>query len=267
MAKKTSPAKPRANTQGKDFHIELLNGPQKCAWASFQQHDVLFLLGPAGCGKTFLATAFAIKSLLAKEKTKIVLTRPIVEAGESLGFLPGNFEEKVNPYMMPIFDCMDKLIGKTSPHREKVTAASEVAPLAFMRGRTFDNAVCLFDEAQNATMTQLKLFLTRFGENSKIIITGDPNQSDLRGPVALAECVQRLRGVPGIGVIEFKANSIVRHPLIGKILEQLEDKSLLDPEPENEPLPDNLTFYPREEEDEVDDDGIEDFEWEDEGDA
>lgn len=172
---------PRA-TQGKDFHIELLNTAQKLAWQAFQQHDVLFLIGPAGTGKTFLATAFAVKSFLAKECSKIVITRPIVEAGESLGFLPGDFEEKVNPYMMPMYDCMDKLLGREGPHRERVLQGTEVAPIAYMRGRTFDESVCIFDKAQNASMKQLKLFLTRFGQNSKIIITGDPSQTDLQGP-------------------------------------------------------------------------------------
>lgn len=218
---RTSSKTPQHTPQGKDFHIELLNTAQKMAWAAFQQHDVLFLIGPAGTGKTFLATAFAIKRLLTKECGKIVLTRPIVESGESLGFLPGDFEEKVNPYMMPMYDCMDKLLGKDGPLKEKVLHASEVAPIAYMRGRTFDNAVCIFDEAQNASLTQLKLFLTRFGENSKIIITGDPNQSDLPGPVALSEVIRKLQDIPGIGIVEFKSNSIVRHPLIGSILEKL----------------------------------------------
>lgn len=224
MPKKTSSAtrSPKQHApQGKDFHIELLNTSQKLAWAAFQQHDVLFLLGPAGTGKTFLATAFAVKNFLAKECSKIVLTRPIVEAGEKLGFLPGDFEAKVNPYMMPMYDCMDKLVGREGPYREKVLAGCEVAPLAFMRGRTFDNAVCLLDEAQNCTMPQIKMFLTRFGEGSKIVVTGDPNQSDIPGPCALREVVQKLADLPGVGVVEFKKNSIVRHPLISGILDRL----------------------------------------------
>lgn len=258
MPKKTGPNKPRANTQGKDFHIELLNGTQKAAWASFLQHDVLFLLGPAGTGKTFLAVAFAIKQILAKEQSKVILTRPIVESGESLGYLPGTFEEKVNPYMMPMYDCMDKLIGRDGPHREKIIQASEIAPIAYMRGRTFNNSICIFDEAQNATLSQLKLFMTRFGENSKIIITGDPNQSDLRGPVALSECVRRLSGVPGIGIVEFKANSIVRNPLIASILEKLEENHE-EPAPVKQELgalPKITDLYPEEE-----DDLEEDFDW------
>lgn len=222
MPKKTSnPSRPVRVPQGKDFHIELLNTAQKLAWQAFQQHDVLFLIGPAGTGKTFLATAFAVKSFLAKECSKIVITRPIVEAGESLGYLPGDFEEKVNPYMMPMYDCMDKLLGREGVHREKVLHGTEVAPIAYMRGRTFDNSVCIFDEAQNASLKQLKLFLTRFGENSKIIITGDPSQSDLPGPVALSEVVRKLSEIVGVGIVEFKSNSIVRHPMVAQIVEKL----------------------------------------------
>ena len=191
------------------------------AWAAFEQQDVLFLLGPAGMGKTHLATAFAISEIISKRRQRIILTRPIVEAGESLGFLPGTFEEKVNPYMLPLFDCIGKLVGWEGPQREKIDRSLEIAPVAYLRGRTFDHSVCIFDEAQNATATQLKLFLTRFGENSKIIVTGDPNQSDLHGPVALVEIVNKLQAVPGIGIIEFNNSNIVRHPLVATILEKL----------------------------------------------
>lgn len=209
---------------GGNFYINFKNEAQSLAWAAFKQHDVLFLIGPAGCGKSFLACAFAIEQILSKEsgRNRIILTRPIVESGESLGFLPGEFEEKVEPYMMPMYDCIDKLVGKQGPWRDRVEQSLEVAPIAYMRGRTFDDAVCIFDEAQNASLLQLKLFLTRFGENSKIIITGDPTQSDLVGRVALMEVMQKLKDVPGVGVVEFKANSIVRHPMIGKIIEKLE---------------------------------------------
>lgn len=205
----------------KAFHLEFLNSAQKMAWAAFEQQDVLFLLGPAGTGKTHLATAFAISEIISKRRQRIILTRPIVEAGESLGFLPGTFEEKVNPYMLPLFDCIGKLVGWEGPQREKIDRSLEIAPVAYLRGRTFDHSICIFDEAQNATVTQLKLFLTRFGENSKIIITGDPNQSDLKGPVALVEIVSKLQAVPGIGIIEFSNANIVRHPLVATILEKL----------------------------------------------
>lgn len=272
MPRKTQNTKPSVNTRGsntsKTYHLELLNVAQKLAWANFQKHDVLFLSGPAGTGKTFLAVAFAVQELLAKKVSKIVLTRPIVESGESLGFLPGDFEQKVNPYMMPMFDVLDKLVGREgSPQRDKVMSCVEIAPIAYMRGRTFDDSICIFDEAQNASMTQLKLFLTRFGQNSKLIINGDPAQSDLRGPVALSEVIEKLEGVPGIGTIEFKANSIVRHKLIGDILARLEPKpqevvfnGVKDDERESTDITD---LYPTAEEydeydldDEYDDDGI-----------
>jgi len=227
MPKKNTTASKVKVSSGKDFHVEWLNTAQKLAWNAFQQHDVLFLIGPAGTGKTFLAMSFAIKQLLAKDVSKIVLTRPIVEAGESLGYLPGTFEEKVNPYMMPLFDAMDKLVGREGPYREKILQSTEIAPLAYLRGRTFENAVCIFDEAQNASFAQLKLFLTRFGENAKVIVTGDPRQSDLRGPVALTKVVDKLKEVSGIGMVEFKANSIVRHALVGKILEKLEEEEVV----------------------------------------
>lgn len=214
------PAKPTYG--GKNFHIEFKNELQSAAWSTFQQNDVLFLVGPAGCGKTFLASAFAIEQVLNRQRSRIILTRPIVEAGESLGYLPGEFEEKVHPYMMPLYDCMDTLVGREGPQRDRIDEAVEVAPLAYMRGRTFHDAICIFDEAQNASMMQLKLFLTRFGDNSKLVITGDPTQSDIAGKVALVEVIQKLRGTEGIGVIEFKNNSIVRHKLVGKMLEKLE---------------------------------------------
>jgi len=212
----------RASQTGGNFHIEFKNDAQGLAYAAFKQHDVLFLIGPAGTGKSYLACAFAIEQILSKERRKIVLTRPIVESGESLGYLPGEFEEKVHPYMMPMYDCIDKLVGREGAWRDKINQALEICPLAYMRGRTFDNAVCIFDEAQNATMMQLKLFLTRFGENSKIVVTGDPTQSDLAGDVALTNVMHRLSDVKGVGVVQFKANSIVRHPLVSKIIEKLE---------------------------------------------
>lgn len=227
QANKQQQQKAPATGKRQPFHLEFLNQAQKMAWGAFDQHDVLFLLGPAGCGKTHLACAFAISEIIAKRKRKCVLTRPIVEAGESLGFLPGTFDEKVNPYMMPMYDCIEKCVGREGTNKEIMDRSIEVAPIAYMRGRTFDNAVCIFDEAQNATKSQLKLFMTRFGENSKIIITGDPLQSDLRPEQqGLMHVVKRLEDLPGVGIIYFKANSIVRHPLISAILEKLEDKEL-----------------------------------------
>lgn len=218
---KAKPQKPVQQSGQRNFHIDFKNEAQALAWAAFKQHDVLFLIGPAGTGKSFLACAFAVEQILNRERKRVILTRPIVESGESLGFLPGEFEEKVHPYMLPMYDCMDKLVGREGPWRERMDNAIEVAPIAYMRGRTFDDSVCIFDEAQNASMLQLKLFLTRFGENSKVIITGDPTQSDIVGKVALVEVMQKLRGTEGIGVVEFKSNSIVRHSLVGKIIDKL----------------------------------------------
>lgn len=232
MARKNVDQKPSnggSNSGGKrsgsPFHLEFKNQAQKMAWGAFDQHDVLFLLGPAGTGKTHLACAFAIGEVLAKCKKRIILTRPIVEAGESLGFLPGTFDEKVNPYMLPMYDCINKCVGVEGPQREIINRSIEVAPIAYMRGRTFDDAICIFDEAQNATKSQLKLFMTRFGDNSKIIITGDPMQSDIAGgSSSLVQIVKKLEDLQGIGVIHFKASSIVRHPLIASIIEKFEEE-------------------------------------------
>lgn len=207
----------------KSFHLEFLNTTQKMAWAAFERHDVLFLIGPAGTGKSFLATAFAISEILEKKKQRIVLTRPIVQSGEQLGFLPGDIDQKTDPYMLPLYDCIGKLVGYEGTQRERIDHAIDRAPLAFMRGRTFTDSVCIFDEAQNASFMQLKLFLTRLGENSKLIITGDPDQSDLPGSSsgALADVVGRLAPEQGVGIIEFTNSNIVRHPLVGRILERL----------------------------------------------
>lgn len=219
-------AKSRTASRKKNskFHMEFLNTHQQIAYGAYQQHDIIFLLGPAGVGKTHLAMSFAINDILAGDKSKVVLTRPIVEAGESLGYLPGDFEEKVNPYMLPMFDCLEKMVGKgETPQKDTLKRAIEVAPLAYMRGRTFDDSVCIFDEAQNATKTQLKLFLSRLGKDSKMIITGDPNQSDRHsvGDVHLEDVVHRLENVKGVSIIRFDNSAIVRHELVGKILDKL----------------------------------------------
>ena len=209
------------------FRFEFLNSAQRAAWGAFDKHDVLFLLGPAGTGKTQLACAFAMSEILAKKREKIVLTRPVVEAGESLGFLPVTMEEKLNPYMMPMYDCIDMCIGKDSVERDIINKSIEIAPIAYCRGRTFQESICIFDEAQNATKTQLKLFMTRFGKNSKLIITGDPEQSDIRdGNTTLLEVANKMEELPGVGVIRFKACSIVRHPLIAGILEKFEEMNV-----------------------------------------
>jgi phosphate starvation-inducible protein PhoH len=197
-------------------------GEKDCVCITVSNADGLYLTNNfIVTHNSYLATAFAINEILQGNKKRIVLTRPIVESGRSLGYLPGTFEEKVNPYMMPLFDCIKKLVGENNPQRDLVNASIEIAPLAYMRGRTFDDAICIFDEAQNASEMELKLFMTRFGENSKLIIDGDPSQSDLMGPVALVEVMKKLENVPGIGTVRFKTDSIVRHPLVAKVIERL----------------------------------------------
>lgn len=203
------------------FRLDFLNSDQRLAWAAYQQHDVIFLIGPAGTGKTHLSMAFAIYDILQRSKSRIILTRPIVEAGESLGYLPGEFEEKVSPYMMPLYDAMHKLIGGDERQKELIGLSIEVAPLAYLRGRNFDDAVCIFDEAQNATTAQLKLYLSRLGQNAKIIVAGDPQQTDLRDS-GLLNVVDRVETIPGVGVIRFNKESIIRHPLVAAILEAIE---------------------------------------------
>lgn len=206
------------------FHMEFLTASQKMAWTAFQRHDVLFISGVAGTGKSYMAMSFAINEIINGDKEKIVLTRPIVEAGESLGYLPGDFMEKVNPYMMPLYDALNQLVGRDEQQVRQVEEAIEIAPIAYLRGRSWQNAICILDEAQNCTMAQLKLFLTRFGKNSKIIVTGDPKQSDLgKDHVDFVKVMSRLESVPGIGIVQFPAEDVVRHPLIVKILEKLED--------------------------------------------
>lgn len=213
-----------SNSNGR-LHIDFINSLQKVAYAEYLQHDMLFLLGAAGTGKTFLASAFGLRDVLEKNKKKIILTRPIVEAGEKLGHLPGGIQEKVDPYVRPVYDCIFELMnGMPKEEFDRFLADYiELAPIAYMRGRNFNNAVCIFDEAQNATMTQLILFLTRLGKNSKMIITGDPTQSDLYcdGEIPLVNLVKQLETLPGIAIITFGEELIVRHPLVAAILKKV----------------------------------------------
>ena|SRR5271166_2925013 len=214
------PNKQQGSNKQRPFHLEWKNSSQKLAYMTFEQHDALFLVGPAGTAKTHLAVAFAISEIINKKRKRIVLTRPMVEAGgEKLGFLPGTFEEKINPYLLPIFDCMDIIVGRETPDRERINKSIDIVPMAYLRGRTFHDSICILDEAQNANEEQLKLFMTRLGLNSKMIITGDPTQSDLRGDGAFGRVVQAMKdGIHGIGVVEFNEACIVRHELVAKIL-------------------------------------------------
>lgn len=206
----------------KPFDIQLRTETQNLAWQTMNDKLVTFLLGAAGSGKTFLAMAYAINAVLTRQAEKIVLTRPIVESGEKLGFLPGSFGEKVNPYMQPLYDALEVMVGKGGSQREVINKSLVLAPLCYMRGRTFDNAICVFDEAQNASYMQLKLFLSRFGQNTQFIVTGDPDQSDLyQRDVPLMDVVKKLQPVNEIGVIRFDNADVVRHPLVAKILKKL----------------------------------------------
>lgn len=221
-AKKRQDQQEKAKAALTPCDIEWRTETQRRAWQTLNENDITFLLGSAGSGKTFLAMAFAINEVLSKRATSIVLTRPIVDAGEKLGYLPGSFGEKVNPYMQPLYDAMDTLLGKFGPKRDFVNRAVVLAPLCYLRGRTFNDSVCVFDEAQNATYTQFKLFLSRFGQNSKIIVTGDPQQTDLPvSPPPMNEVVTKLKGISGIDVVQFAHSDVVRHPLVAAMLKKL----------------------------------------------
>lgn len=194
------------------------------------ENDIVFGLGPAGTGKTFLAVAQALQALQSGRVSKIILTRPAVEAGEKLGFLPGSFADKVDPYLQPLADSLNKLIGKGTVGRWKKEGRIEIAPLAYMRGRTLEDAYVIVDEAQNCTWKQLIMALTRLGEGSRAVLTGDISQSDLmKGQSGLGPIVQALRHVEGIGVHEFGPEDVVRHPLVARIIEALADLGSVTP--------------------------------------
>ncbi|MEJ0009993.1 MAG: PhoH family protein [Alphaproteobacteria bacterium] len=189
------------------------------------ENDMVFALGPAGTGKTYVAVAMAVYYFLNKKVERIILSRPAVEAGERLGFLPGDMKEKIDPYMRPLYDALFDMMPA-----EKVNAAIEngeieLAPLAFMRGRTFSNAFVILDEAQNTTRTQMKMFLTRMGERSRIVVTGDLSQVDLPKDVksGLADCIPKIEHIPGIETVRFSDGDVVRHPLAAKIIKAYDE--------------------------------------------
>jgi phosphate starvation-inducible protein PhoH and related proteins len=189
-----------------------------------RENDIVFAVGPAGTGKTYLAVAFAVASLKNNEVTKIVLTRPAVEAGESLGFLPGDLKEKIDPYLRPLYDALDDMIPAEKLRGYIEKRVIEIAPLAYMRGRTLNNAFVILDEAQNASAMQMKMFLTRLGPNSRAIVTGDVTQIDLptRQSSGLVQIQEVLRDVEGIAFVYFDRNDVVRHRLVKDIIDAYE---------------------------------------------
>ena len=191
---------------------------------TYQQNDLTFALGPAGTGKTYIAIALAVRALKNKEVRKIILSRPAVEAGEKLGFLPGDMKDKIDPYLQPLYDALEDMIPAVKLKEYMESNVIQIAPLAFMRGRTLSDAVIVLDEAQNTTTHQIKMFLTRLGMGSKMIITGDVTQIDLpRTSVSgLVQALAVLKGVPGIGLVEFGKKDIVRHHLVQRIVEAYE---------------------------------------------
>ena len=188
-------------------------------------HDIIFALGPAGTGKTYIAVAQAVAQLITGSVQRLILSRPAVEAGEKLGFLPGDMKDKVDPYLRPLYDALYDCMPPEQVERRLASGEIEVAPIAFMRGRTLADAFVILDEAQNTTPMQMKMFLTRFGQNSRMVVCGDPRQVDIPGGVAqsgLADAVRRLEGVEGIATVRFTSKDVVRHPIVGRIVDAYE---------------------------------------------
>ncbi len=214
-----------------DVYENILRGSRKTIRAKnlaqrryvdlMQKHDVAFAVGPAGTGKTYLAMAMAVSALNRKEVSRIILTRPAVEAGERLGFLPGDLAEKVDPYMRPLYDALRDMMDMEKAERLIEKGTIEVAPLAFMRGRTLNDSCVILDEAQNTTGEQMKMFLTRLGDNSNAIITGDVTQIDLPTGTqsGLVEATRVLKSVRGVGIMQFEPTDVVRHPLVQSIIQ------------------------------------------------
>ena len=194
---------------------------------ALKENDIVMSLGPAGTGKSFLAVSVAITLLMEKKIDRVILSRPAVEAGEKLGFLPGDMKEKVDPYLRPLYDALYELFGVDKIDKKIETGEIEIAPLAFMRGRTLKNCFAILDEAQNATETQIKMFLTRIGENSKLVVNGDPSQVDLinKAHSGLMKSKNILKDLEEIKIIEFYHNDVVRHPLVSKIIKAYQNKN------------------------------------------
>ncbi|MGN0238304.1 MAG: PhoH family protein [Lepagella sp.] len=212
--------------------ISARNANQGRMVKSFNENDLTFALGPAGTGKTYIAIALAVRALKNKEIRKLILSRPAVEAGEKLGFLPGDMKEKIDPYLQPLYDALEDMVPALKLKEYMDAGTIQIAPLAFMRGRTLNDAVIILDEAQNTTVQQMKMFLTRLGMNSKMVVTGDVTQIDLPRATrsGLLNALRILKGVKGIGVIEYEKKDIVRHPLVQRIVDAYENHH--DDEPE-----------------------------------
>ncbi|WP_394727253.1 PhoH family protein [Altererythrobacter sp. GH1-8] len=195
---------------------------------SLARDDIIFALGPAGTGKTYLAVAQAVSQLITGSVQRLILSRPAVEAGEKLGFLPGDMKDKVDPYLRPLYDALYDCMPPEQVERRLASGEIEIAPIAFMRGRTLADAFVILDEAQNTTREQMKMFLTRFGQNSRMVVCGDPRQVDIPGGdrmSGLADAVEKLENVEGFGTIRFTAADVVRHPIVGRIVEAYEGKA------------------------------------------
>ena len=194
---------------------------------ALKENDIVLSLGPAGTGKSFLAVSVAVTLLMEKKIERVILSRPAVEAGEKLGFLPGDMKEKVDPYLRPLYDALYELFGADKIDKKIESGEIEIAPLAFMRGRTLKNSFAILDEAQNATETQIKMFLTRIGENSKLVVNGDPSQVDLinKSHSGLMKSKNILKDLDEIKIIEFDHTDVVRHPLVSKIIRAYQKKS------------------------------------------
>lgn len=215
------------STEGKP--IRARNARQQEMVQSFFENDLLFALGPAGTGKTYIAIALAVRALKNREVKRIILTRPAVEAGERLGFLPGDLKDKLDPYLQPLYDALGDMIPAKKLQEFMAEGTIQIAPLAYMRGRTLDRAVVILDEAQNTNVGQLKMFLTRMGSDSKFIVTGDATQVDLphREDSGLLHGVRLLNGIKGIATVSFSNEDIVRHPLVSKIVKAYDKDGLI----------------------------------------
>ena len=215
----------RIHTSTRKANVTPKTTGQRKYVVAIRDHDVTFGIGPAGTGKTYLAVALAVSALREEKVTRIILTRPAVEAGEALGFLPGDLYEKIAPYLRPLHDALHDMLPSEEVQKHMERGIIEIAPLAYMRGRTLNNAFIILDEAQNSTMEQMFMFLTRLGHGSRAVITGDPTQIDLprTKESGLIEALKALRHTPGISIIEFTRKDVVRHPLVQRIIEAYEE--------------------------------------------